>query len=217
MINSDGINHWDTEQPYKKLANQTFEEALSAGEDDTDKDKEIEHVSIRDFPFWLYQTLAFGSEEVQPKPISLASVQRITAKLGIVIIRNQYKDQIKTINSLRKQAWKKTYLNQDHTSHQMLLKKSNRNSDYKLQDSIYDIQSKCSIRDWTSGAITEILMRPLGLSASTATLLALVAGVATSTTWATPEWRQLAAQELKNFEDYLRKEAERLQNEVLKQ
>ena len=38
MINSDGINHWDTEQPYKKLANQTFEEALSAGEDDTDKD-----------------------------------------------------------------------------------------------------------------------------------------------------------------------------------
>jgi hypothetical protein len=216
MINRDGINHWDTEEPYKKLAKQTYEEVLSAGEDDTDKDKEIEHVSIRDFPFWLYQTLAFGSEEVQPKPISLASVQRITAKLGIVIIRDRYEKQIKTINSLRKLAWQKTYLNQDHTSHQMLLKKSNRNSDYKLQDSIYDIQSKCSIRDWTSGAITEILMRPLGLSASTATLLALVAGVATSTTWATPEWRQLAAQELKNFEDYLRKEAERLQNEVLK-
>jgi len=61
------------------------------------------------------------------------------------------------------------------------------------------------------GALTELLVEPLGLPSSTAILLALICGISSSTKWVPPSWVALANKEMDNFRQYLEDELVRLE------
>jgi hypothetical protein len=209
-------NPWATELPYNSWVNLTYEEALNRGEEEFAKTQPTEKVSIRTFPYWLHESINNCSDEVKPKSITAASAQRITASHGIILIRYRFGTEIDMVKSLRKQVWREPYPDRDIAEHQFLMKTSNQNAGYSLQESVYDIQGKCSLREWTAGAIEQELKKPLGLTESTATLLTLIASVSASTSWVPSGWKNLAIKELRYFETYLKREAGRLKTEVLK-
>jgi hypothetical protein len=206
MVNSfDGNNPWATENSRMP---HIYEDALNAGDDEPDETNPIKQVSFQNNPFWIHQTLHYSSQMVKPR-ISISLAQRIVAKLGIIILRDRFGTEIELIDSLYKQIWNAG----DH----MFLKRGRRENEFKLKE-IYndDPRGKCSLRMWTAGAITEVLVNPLDFSLSTATLLSLIAGISTSTSWVPAGWKQAANRELQHFQEYIEWEKARVKKEMSK-
>ena len=137
----------------------------------------------------------------------MPTIERLTCKLGIACVRARFSEPIGEVAHLRSRIYELT--------DQILLKKSYVGSTYELQETVGTIYRKCSLREWTAGAISDTLVDSLSFPSSTSVLLVLISGISKSESWIPEGWVKLADKELDHFQQYLENEAHRLRNEVL--
>jgi hypothetical protein len=206
MYNQASPEDFELEEPYQQLAQKTLEDVLVEGESAQEKEQDQERISLNSMPQLVAAVLINLKRKHRTVP-SLAVVERLTAKLGIAVIREVFSTSIAEVERLRRQVFEQT--------DQILLKKAYRGGEYELQETVGTVYRKCSLREWTAAAISDSLIDPLGLSSSTAVLLVLIAGISKSQVWVPRGWTQLANKELEHFGKYLTDEARRLTKEIL--
>jgi hypothetical protein len=192
---------FELEEAYKPLVGKTLEEVITEGESDWEKDQPQEHITLNSAPQWLVSALTSLKRKHTNVP-SVSAVERLTAKLGIVIIREKQGQLIHEVEELRKQIFQ--------LGNQIQLMKAYRGSQYELGESVAAIYRRCALREWVAGAITDNLVDSLGFPFSKAVLVTLIAGISTSDSWLPRSWVKLAAKELGYFQRYLEDEATRL-------
>ena len=197
---------FELEDYYRPLVGRTLEEIIVDGESDEEKGKPPERISVSSMPQWLASVLVNLKRKHLNVP-SVAAVERLTTKLGIAVVRDRFGPSITEIQGLRTRVFE--------LGDQVLLKRVSRSRDYELHETVGTTYRKCSLREWTAGALSDSLSDPLGLPHSTAALIALIAGVSRSQTWVPRAWTQLAHRELDHFGRYLTGEAARLRTEIL--
>jgi len=207
MTNQPSREDFELEEAYKPLVGKTLEEVIIEGESDDDKKQEKLFITLNNEPQWLLSVMVNLKRKHQNVP-NVSAVERSAAKLGITVIRELFGESIVEVEHLRKRVF--VLINQ------FLLKKTYREgSTYELEETVDTTYRRCSLREWTAGAINDNLVDPLGLSSSTAVSLTLVAGVSKSQTWVPRGWVELANRELEHFQDFLKEEEKRLQTRLL--
>lgn len=203
-----GPEDFELDKAYQSLADKTLEEIIIEGESEWEKkEQELERISVNNMPQWVASVL-INLKRKHHNVSSLAAVERLTAKLGIAVIRESFGESITEVERLRKRVFE--------LINQFLLKKTYKEgSTYELEETVGTIYKKCSLREWTAGAISDNLVDPLGLSSSTAVLLTLIASISKSQNWVPRGWVQLANKELEHFGDYLEEERKRLTTRLL--
>ncbi|MBA7613842.1 hypothetical protein ES703_21099 [subsurface metagenome] len=202
-----GPGDFELDEAHKPLMGKTLEEVISDGESDWEKEQAQERISVNNMPQWVDSALINLKRRNNNVP-SLASVERLTAKLGTAVIRERFGEPVTEVNRLRRRVF-------ELINHFLLKKTYREGSTYELEETVGTVYRKCSLREWTAGAINDNLVDPLGLSSSTAVSLTLIAGIAQSQTWIPKGWVQLANKELGHFQDYLDEEVERLTTRML--
>ena len=198
---------FELDKEYKPLMGKTLEEIIGEGESDWEKEQAQERISINNLPQWVNSALISLKRKNDNVP-SLASVERLAAKLGTAVIRERFGETIDEIKHLRRRVFE--------LINQFLLRKTyQEGSTYQLEETVGTVYRKCSLREWTAGAINDNLVDPLGFSSSTAVSLTLIAGIAQSQVWIPKGWVQLANKELEHFQDYLEEETKRLTTRML--
>jgi hypothetical protein len=193
---------FELEQPYEQLASKTLETVIAEGESDWEKEQEIQRISVHTMPIWVASVLINLKRRHKNAP-TVAAVERLTAKLGIAVMRDRFGKPMAEVESLRQEVFE--------LINQFLLRKIYREAGtYELEETVGVIYRKCSLRPWVVGAITDYIVDALGLSSSTAVSLTLIAGIAQSETWVPRGWVELANKELAHFQKYLEEEAKRL-------
>lgn len=197
---------FELDKEYKPLIGKTLEEVIADGESDDDKKQEKVYVTLNSEPQWLLSVLVNLKRKHENVP-NVSAVERLVAKLGVADIRERFGESITEIEHLRRQVFELV--------NQFFLKKTYREgSTYQLEETVGTTYRRCSLREWTAGAINDNLVDPLGLSSSTAVSLTLIAGVSKSQTWVPRGWVQLADKELAHFGDYLQEEVTRLKKRI---
>ncbi len=202
-----GPGDFELDEARKPLMGKTLEEVISDGESDWEKEQAQERISVNNMPQWVDSALINLKRRNNNVP-SLASVGRLTAKLGTAVIRERFGEPVTEVNRLRRRVF-------ELINHFLLKKTYREGSTYELEETVGTVYRKCSLREWTAGAINDNLVDPLGLSFSTAVSLTLIAGLAQSQTWIPKGWVQLANKELGHFQDYLDEEIKRLTARML--
>ncbi|MBA7707682.1 hypothetical protein ES703_116558 [subsurface metagenome] len=198
---------FELDEAYKPLVGKTLEEVIAEGESDDDKKQEKVYITLNNEAQWLLAVMVNLKRKHQNVP-NVSTVERLVAKLGVAVIRERFGEQIIEIERLRKRVF--ALINQ------FLLKKTYREgSTYQLEETVGTTYRRCSLREWTAGAINDNLVDPLGLSSSTAVSLTLIAGISRSQTWVPRGWVELADKELAHFGDYLEEEEKRLEARLL--
>ena len=197
---------FELEDSYRPLLGRTLEEVIGDGESEEEKGKPPERISLNSMPQWIASVMVNLKRKHHNVP-SVAAVERLTAKLGVAVVRDRFGPSITEIQVLRTRVYE--------LGDQFLLKRVYRSRDYELHETVDTAYRKCSLREWTAGALSDSLSDPLGLPHSTAALIALIAGVSQSQTWVPRAWTQLANRELDHFGRYLTGEAARLKTEIL--
>lgn len=201
-MNQPSRDDFELEQPYEQLAGKALETVLAEGESDWEKEQEPQRVSVHSMPIWLASVLVNLKRRHKNVP-TVASVERLTAKLGIAVIRDKFGEPMAEVESLRREVFE--------LINQFLLRKTYREaSTYELEETVGVIYKKCSLRPWVVGAITDYIVDALGFSSSTAVSLTFIAGIAQSRTWIPRGWVELANRELAHFQQYLDEEIKRL-------
>jgi hypothetical protein len=198
-------NDFELDDPYQQLATKTLEEVIMNGESEAEKKISPEHISINKMPQWVNSVMINLKKENHG--LNVATVERLTCKLGIACVREQFGEPIGEVAHLRSRIYKLT--------DQMLLQKSYHGSSYELQETVGFVYRKCSLREWTAGAISDQLVDPLNLSNSCAVLLVLISGISKSETVVPRGWVNLANKELEYFHRYLENETHRLRTDIL--
>jgi len=202
-----GPEDFELDEAYKPLVGKTLEEVIAEGESDDDKKQEKVYITLNNEAQWLLAVMVNLKRKHQNVP-NVSTVERLVGKLGVAVIRERFSESIVEVEHLRKRVF--ALINQ------FLLRKTYREgSTYELEETVGKAYRRCSLREWTAGAINDNLVDPLGLSSSTAMLLTLVAGVSRSQTWVPRGWVQLANRELEHFQDFLKEEEKRLQTSLL--
>jgi len=197
---------FELEKAYMPLVGKTLEEVIGEGETDDDKKQEKVYVTLNNEPQWLLSVMVNLKRKHQNVP-NVSAVERLVAKLGVVVIRERFGEPIMEVERLRKQVFE--------LINQFFLKKTYREgSGYQPEETVGTTYRRCSLREWTTGAINDNLVDPLGLSSSTAVSLTLIAGISKSQTWIPRGWVQLADKELAHFQDYLEEEVTRLRKRI---
>ncbi|MBA7562026.1 hypothetical protein ES708_03675 [subsurface metagenome] len=186
---------------YEPLANKTLEEVISEGESSEEKETQTERITVNNYPQWI-RSVGIHLKHKHRNATHVSVIERSMIKIGIAIARQKYHPLIQQVQSLRESIF--------GTGNQILLMKSY-NTAYQPQETVGTIYHKVSIRQWEIGALTELLVEPLGLSSSAAILLTLICGVSTSVKWVPPRWVALANRETDNFHQYLEDEVVRLE------
>lgn len=212
LHDNSNMNHqaspddFELDKEYVPLRGRTLEEVIASGESEEEKGNPLERISANSMPQWLASVL-LNLKRKHPNVPSVASVERLTAKLGVAVVRDRFEPAIAEIQALRTRVYQ--------LGDQLLLKRVYRSGGYELSETVGTVYRKCSLREWTVGAISDGLVDPLGVPHSTAALIALIAGVSRSQTWVPRAWTQLAARELDHFGRYLTGEAARISTEIL--
>lgn len=184
------------------LVGKPLEEVIAEGESEWEKEQDQQRISVHTMPLWVASVLVNLKRRHKNIP-TVAAVERLTVKLGVAVIREEFGKSIAEVEPLRRQVFE--------LINQFLLRKTYREtSTYELEESVGTVYKKCSLREWTSGAISDYLVDPLGLSSSTAVSLTLIAGIAQSRTWVPRGWVELANKELAHFDEYLKEEVQKL-------
>jgi len=186
---------------YEPLADKTLEEIISEGESPEEKENNGERITVNNFAQWL-RSVGIHLKHKHKNATNVSVIERSMIKIGIAIVRQNYNPLIQQIQSLRESIFE--------TGNQIHLMKTYGTS-YQPQETVGTVYHKCSIREWEMGALTELLVEPLGLPSSTAILLALICGISSSTKWVPPSWVALANKEMDNFRQYLEDELVRLE------
>jgi len=197
-----GPEDYYLDEARQPLIGKSLEEVIADGESDWEKEQDQQRISVHTMPLWVASVLVNLKRRHKNIP-TVASAERLTAKLGIAVIRDKFGKPIAEVESLRREVFE--------LINQFLLRKTYREtSTYELEESVGSIYKKCSLREWAAGAVSDYLVDPLGLSSSTAVSLTLIAGIAQSQTWVPRGWVELANKELAHFEEYLEDEVQRL-------
>ena len=196
---------FDLEVGYQHLASRTLEEVLTEGESEAEKSASPEYITINSMPQWIAAVMT--NLKKKQRGLNVATIERLTCKLGVACVRARFSEPIGEVAHLRARIYELT--------DQILLKKSYVGNTYELQETVGTIYRKCSLREWTAGAISDTLVDSLSFPASTAVLLVLISGISKSESWVPEGWVKLADKELDHFQQYLENEAHRLRNEVL--
>lgn len=197
---------FELDKEYKPLMGKTLEEVVADGESDDDKKQEKVYVTLNSEPQWLLSVLVNLKRKHQNAP-NVSAVERLVAKLGVAVIRERFDESITEVEYLRRQVFE--------LINQFFLKKTYREgSTYQLEETVGTTYRRCSMREWTAGAVNDNLVDPLGLSSSTAVSLTLIAGISKSQAWVPRGWIQLADKELTHFADYLEEEVVRLRKRI---
>lgn len=189
------------EKAYEPLAEKSLEEILAEGESPEEKENQSERVTVNNFAQWL-RSVGIHLKHKHKNAANVSVIERLMIKIGIAIVRQKYSPLIQQIQGLRESIF--------GTGNQILLMRAYSTS-YQPQETVGTTYHKCSIREWEMGALTELLVEPLGLPSSTAILLALICGVSSSKKWVPPSWVALANKEMDNFRQYLEDELVRLE------
>jgi len=196
-----GPEDFKLDKGYKALASKTLEEVISEGESLEEKEKQSERVTINNYPQWV-RSVGIHLKHKHRNVTNVSVIERLAIKIGIAVIRQEFSPLIQQVQNLRESIF--------GTGNQILLMKAYSTS-YAPQETVGTVYHKCSVRDWEIGAITELLVEPLGLSSCAAILLTLICGISTSTKWVPPRWVALADKEMRNFRQYLEDEVTRLE------
>jgi len=191
---------FELEKAYEPLASKSLEEVISEGESPEEKENNSERVTVNNFAQWL-RSVGIHLKHKHKNAANVSVIERSIIKIGIAIIRQKY-SSIQQIQDLRESIFE--------MGNQIHLMKTYGTS-YQPQETVGTVYHKCSIREWEMGALTELLVEPLGLPSSTAILLALICGVSSSTKWVPSSWVTLANKEMDNFRQYLEDELIRLE------
>lgn len=186
---------------YEPLANKTLEEVISEGESSEEKENQSERVTVNNFAQWV-RSLGIHLKHKHRNATNVSVIERLIIKLGIPIARQKYNPLIQQIRDLKENIF--------GAGNQIHLMKAY-GTFYQPQETVGTVYHKCSVREWEMGAITELLVEPLGLPSSTAILLTLICGISSSTKWVPPRWVALANKEMDNFHQYLEDEVIRLE------
>jgi len=198
---------FELEKGYLPLKGRTLEEVIAEGESDDDKKQEKVYVTLNNEPQWLLSVMVNLKRKHQNVP-NVSAVERLAAKLGVAVIRERFGESVSEVERLRKRVFALV--------NQFLLKKTYREgSTYQLEETVGTTYRRCSLREWTAGAVNDNLIDPLGLTSSTAVSLVLIAGISRSQTWVPKGWVELADKELAHFGHYLEEEAKRLETRLL--
>ena len=192
---------FELEKGYEPLADKTLEEVIADGESPEEKEKQSERVTVNNFAQWL-RSVGIHLKHKHKNAANVSVIERSMIKIGIAIVRQNYNPLIQQIQSLKESIFE--------MGNQIRLMKTYGTS-YQPQETVGTVYHKCSVREWEMGALTELLVEPLGLPASTAILLALICGVSSSKKWVPPSWVVLANKEMDNFHQYLEDELVRLE------
>jgi len=193
---------FELEEAYQPLIGKSLEEVIADGESDWEKEQDQQRISVHTMPLWVASVLVNLKRRHKNVP-TVAAVERLTAKLGVAVIREKFSESIAEVEPLRRQVFE--------LINQFLLRKTYKEtSAYELEETVGTVYKKCSLREWTAGAISDYLVDPLGLSTSSAVSLTLIAGIAQSQTWVPRGWVELANKELAHFEEYLKEEVQKL-------
>ncbi|MBA7708169.1 hypothetical protein ES703_117061 [subsurface metagenome] len=198
---------FELDKEYLPLMGKSLEQVIAEGESDWEKEQAQERISVNNMPQWVDSALINLKRKDNNVP-SLASVGRLTAKLGTAVIRERFDEPITEVKRLRRRVF-------ELINHFLLKKTYREGSTYELEETVGTVYKKCSLREWTAGAINDNLVDPLGLSSSTAVSLTLIAGISKSQTWVPKGWVQLANKELGHFGDYLDEEIKKLTTRML--
>lgn len=193
---------FELEEAYKPLVGKTLEEVIAEGESEWEKEQDQQRISVHTMPLWVASVLVNLKRRHKNIP-TVAAVERLTAKLGVVVIREKFSESIAEVEPLRRQVF-------ELIDRFLLRKTYKETSTYELEESVGTVYRKCSLREWTAGAVSDYLVDPLGLSSSTAVSLTLIAGLSQSQTWVPRGWVELANKELVHFQEYLKEEVQKL-------
>ena len=191
---------------YEEIAKKTLEQIFGDGESEKDQLQDRVSATVNNLALWVAEVL-INLKHMDKNIPNVPTAERLVTKLGIVVIRNKYGKAIAEIELQRKKIF--------NLGDQRLLKKADRSSDFEFFETFSTVYRKCSLREWTLGAINDLLVDSLNLHTSTAVELALIAGISILMEWVPRVWVELAEKELKNFEKYLKSQQRRLKIDVL--
>ena len=106
----------ELEEAYKPRVGKTLEEVIVDGESEWEKEQVQERIPVSMMPQWVASVL-INLKRKHHNVSSLAAVKRLTAKLGIAVIRESLGESITEVKRLRKRVFelinqfllKKTY------------------------------------------------------------------------------------------------------------
>ena len=198
-----GPEDFELEEGHKPLVGQTLEQVTMDGESDWEKEQPQKYVTLNTAPQWVISTMVYLKRKHTNVP-SVSAVERLTAKLGVAVIREEYGALIKDVAQLKRRVFE--------LGNQLPLIRASRDDRYKLSESIVvnKPRRQCALREWVAGAITDGLVDPLGIPFCDAVLLSLIAGIAKSEEWVPKSWVGLAVRELSCFAQYFTDEVGRL-------
>jgi len=193
---------FEFELGYEPLADRTLEEVIVDGESEWEQQQEADWITLNNLPQWLHSVIVRSLKKRHKNIPTASAVERLVLKLGIAIIREKFGEKVTEIERL----WSHIFT----SGNQHSLMKSYKTARYEPQETQATTYRKCSVRRWVAGAITDNLVDPLSVSTATAIILTLIAGVSASEQWVPQPWRQLAQKELRNFDEYLDAEIQKL-------
>jgi len=194
---------FELEEAYQPLIGKTLEEVIAEGESDWEQQQEKDWITLNNQPQWLHSVIVRSLKRKHKNVPTASAAERLVLKLGIAVVRERFGEKVREVERL----WSEIF----NTGNQLSLLKSYRNAVYQPQETVATTYRKCSVRKWVGGAITDNLVDPLGLSTGTAVILTLIAGVSASEKSVPQQWRRLASKELRNFDEYLNSEIQKLQ------
>lgn len=194
---------FELEKAYMPLVGKALEEVITEGESDWEKEQPQKYATLNTAPQWVISTMIYLKRKHANVP-SVSAVERLTAKLGVAVIREEHGALIKDVAQLKRRVFE--------LGNQLPLIRASRDDRYKLSESVVvnKPRRQCALREWVAGAITDGLVDPLGLPFCDAVLLSLIAGIAKSEKWVPKSWVGLAIRELSCFAQYFTDEVGRL-------
>jgi hypothetical protein len=193
---------FELDDGYEPLAVKTLEEVIADGESEWEQQQEKDWVTLNNEPQWLHSVIVRGLKGKHKNVPTASAAERLVLKRGIAAIRERFEGKIREIERL----WSRIF----NAGNQLSLMKSYKTTAYEPQETAATTYRKCSARRWVAGAINDNLVDPLGLSTTTAVIVTLIAGVSVSEKWVPEPWKRLAEKELRNFEEYLDAEIQKL-------
>jgi len=95
---------FDLEEAYEPLKGKTLEQVITEGESDWEKEEAQERISVNNMPQWVDSALINLKRKDNNVP-SLASVGRLTAKLGTAVIRERFGEPSVEVKHLRRRVF----------------------------------------------------------------------------------------------------------------
>ena len=96
---------FELEEAYKPLAEKTLEQVITEGESDWEREHPQKYVTLNTAPQWVISTIVYLKRKHANVP-SVSAIERLTTKLGIAVIREDYVILIREVAQSKKKVFK---------------------------------------------------------------------------------------------------------------